>query len=120
MTANDTSVGTVAQRLDGCLPQNSAEDVLDVMDALDLNFMPLVEGFENGRLLGIVARAELTRIMERNGSARVEDAVLIELPQVRADTPLVDLAAAANHQHAWLVTDGDGRVHGVYESPSLA
>ncbi|HUF51907.1 MAG TPA: CBS domain-containing protein [Longimicrobiales bacterium] len=121
MTGDGESVGEAAQRVDGCLPQNSAEDVLDVMDELHLNFMPLVEDFASGRVLGIVARDELARILEWNGgSGRAGDAELIELPTIRADTPLIDIADAAKQHHAWLVVDLRGRVHGIYESSDLA
>lgn len=120
MTGDGESVGDAAQRVDGCLPQNSAEDVLDVMDALDLNYMPLVENFESGRVLGIVARDELARILEWNGGGgRAGDAELIELPTIRADSPLIDIAATAKEHHAWLVLDFQGRLHGIYESPAV-
>jgi CBS-domain-containing membrane protein len=121
MTGDGESVGDAAQRVDGCLPQNSAEDVLDVMAALHLNFMPLVEDFESRRLLGIVARDELARILEWNGgSGRAGDAELIELPTVRADTLLSDIADGAKQHCAWLVVDLQGRVHGIYECSDLA
>lgn len=120
MTGDGESVGEAAQRVGGCLPQNSAEDVLDVTDALHLNFMPLVEDFESGRVLGIVARDELARILEWNGSDRAGDAELIERPTIRADSPLIDIADAAKKHHAWLDLDLQGRLHGIYESSPTA
>jgi CBS domain-containing protein len=124
MTGDGKSVGEAAQRVDGCLPQNGAEDVLevlDVMDALHLNFRPVVDDFENGRLIGIGAGEELARIHERNdGSAPAGDAELIELPIVQANTPLVDIADAAEQHHGWLVVDLEGQVHGIHESSHLA
>lgn len=46
MTDDGESVGEAAQRLDGCLPENSAEDVLDVMDAPAMPNGPSCRPFE--------------------------------------------------------------------------
>jgi predicted transcriptional regulator len=117
MNGDGESVGEAAQRVYGCLPQNSAEDVLDMMDALQVKFMPLVADFESGKVLGIIGREDLSGLVDRGGgSARAGDAGLIALPTIRADTPLSAIAETGEPDQAWLVVDALGQLHGIYQS----
>ena len=86
------------------------------MDALELDFMPLVEDFDGGQVRGIVTRGELARVLKRFGSgARVGRAHPVMLPKVPDDTPVGKVGVLVGNAEAYVVTQRDGRVVGIYE-----
>jgi CBS domain-containing protein len=108
-------VGKLARPLDGCVRRNHARDVLDVMDALEIDFMPLVDDFGGRKVIGVITRWELARILRRSGSAgRVEDGTAVLLPMVSEDTPVGHVEATAGKATAYVVVDADGSLKGIY------
>lgn len=116
MTPPDTPVREVTRYLCGCVRQNHAQDVLDVLDALGLSFMPVVEDFSDARVAGVVTRAGLETALERHGSsARVAQAAPILLPMVADDTPVGLIATLAGEAPAYVITRHKRRLVGIYQ-----
>lgn len=114
----DTRARDVMRPVDGCLRQNHARDVLDIMDALNLAFMPLVDEFGGGKVRGAVTRSDLAQVIRRFGAdARVIQVRPIMLPNIPADTPVTQIPVAAGWASAYIVTERGGQVTGIYEPP---
>lgn len=91
-----TPVRETARKLDGCLGESNALDVLDVMDAMSISFMPLVDDFSAGRVRGAVTRSDLASVVRRFGAdARVISARPVMLPNVPGDMPVGQLPSVA-------------------------
>lgn len=111
-------VRDVMRPVDGCIRQNHAQDVLEIMDALNLEFMPLVDGFGGGRMRGAVTRSDLAQVVRRFGAdARVLQARPVMLPNIPADTPVGKVPDAAGRGLAYVVTERGGRLAGIYGTP---
>lgn len=111
-----TPVREATRKLDGCLGQNHASDVLDIMEAMSISFMPLVDDFSSGRVRGAVTRSDLATIVRRFGmDARVIQARPVRLPIVPADVPVAQVPAVAGPAPAYIVMERGGGLVGVYE-----
>lgn len=111
-----TPIREVARRVEGCLGDNRARDVLDLMEELGIFFMPLVDDFSAGRVRGAVTRSDLANLVGRFGDdARVIQARPVMLPNVPAHLPLGQLPTVAGPAPAFIVTERGGRLVGIYE-----
>lgn len=109
----------VMRPVDGCMRQNHAQDVMEVMDAFDLAFMPLVDEFGGGTVRGAVTRSKLAQVIRRFGrDARVIQVRPVMLPNIPADAPVAQMPGAAARAPAYVVTERGGRLVGVYEPPA--
>lgn len=114
-----TPVRAVMRRLDGCLRENSAIDVLEVMDALGVTFMPLVDDFSSGNARAAISRSDVAMLVERFGhKARIIQARPILLPGVPADIPVGQVPSIAGPASAYIVLERGGRLAGIYEPSS--
>lgn len=115
MTAS-TPIRKLMLPLDGCVFSNSARDVVDVMDATGLRYMPVVSDYRTRRITGAVARDDLGIAMRVRGedAARVRDARLLGLPLVGPDLPVGRLEEDVGLAAAYFVAEGD-RLLGLYD-----
>ncbi|MEX0893000.1 MAG: hypothetical protein WEB88_12605 [Gemmatimonadota bacterium] len=109
-------VETVLRRVDGCTRSNSAMDVIEIMAAMDLAFMPVVTDYLNPVVTGAVSMDHLSEAIRILGSekARVVNAPLLRMPIVGPDAPLENLAHTAGDAPAYIVAQ-DERLIGIYE-----
>lgn len=110
-------VGQAMRALDGCTAENNARDVVEMMDEMELDFMPVVADLNSRRVVGVVSRAGLENAVRVLGmrKAMVRAAALIHFPLVEADVPLHALQAYAGPAPAYVVVDGH-RLLGIYEN----
>lgn len=111
-------VREVMRPVDGCIRQNHAQDVLEIMDVLNLEFMPLVDDFGGGSVRGAVTRSDLVQAVRRFGAdARVLQVRPVMLPNIPADTPVEHIRDPGGHRPAYVVTERGGRLAGIYQPP---
>jgi CBS domain-containing protein len=104
----------------GCLLENYAEDVLDVLEELGHDYMPVVDGFATRRPLGVVGRHELRQLVASDpGEARVAHVLLAGVPLIPLGTHLTRLTQRLAEVPVALVVDHAGTLAGFLEIPRV-
>jgi CBS domain containing-hemolysin-like protein len=100
----------------GCLLHNFAQDVVDVLEQLDREYMPVVDSFARCHPLGVVTRTDLRRITQSSEDALVSDALIAAVPHIRTGTGLHELSDRVTRASIALVVDGAGSLAGYLET----
>jgi len=96
---SDRPIREVTHHLYGRVRQNHVQDVLDVLDALDLDFMPVVDDFGSGRVVGAMTRSNLEDTLGREGpDARVAQVSSVTLPTILDDNSSADVTELRGRQ----------------------
>jgi CBS domain containing-hemolysin-like protein len=98
---------------DGCLPTNTAADVLEMVDQLAAIGMPVARAFD-GEMLGVVLREDLALASGKAGAARIEDLSWQPVIAVGPETPLSSLSREPNP--ARVVLDAGGSLIGILDA----
>lgn len=97
----------------GCLLDTRACDVLDVLERLDLEYMPVVDSFATRLPVGIVARSDLRRLVAAEPKdARVAQVLTAGVPTVGPQARLWQLGDQWTAIPAVLVVDQAGALVG--------
>lgn len=107
---------------DGCVARNTASDVLEMMEQLVTEVMPVLRSFQDRAILGLVDRRGLARVVESDDAeaARVSDAPWFDAPMVSADEPLPGVLESPHPPSLYVVVDADRELVGVLRPGSSA
>lgn len=112
---SDRPIREVTRHLYGCVRQNHVQDVLDVLDALELDFMPVVDDFRSARVVGVMTRSNLEDTLSRKGThARIAQVTSVTLPTILHDRLSGELADLVDGASACVVVQEEGRLVGIY------
>lgn len=108
-------VRELMRALDGCISENTALDVVEIMDEMDLAFMPVVADTDSRRVVGVVSRGGLESAIRALGAARatVRAAPLLEMPLVPAETGADAVEEVAGRAPVYIVVEQQ-RLVGIY------
>jgi hypothetical protein len=108
-------VRDLMRALDGCIAENTALDVVEIMDEMDLAFMPVVADAATRRVVGVVSRGGLENAIQALGAVRatVRAAPLLEMPILQAETGADAVEEVAGRAPAYIVVE-QGRLIGIY------
>ncbi len=114
--ATDRTVREVMRPLaTGCLQENRVVDVLEVMQELGVEALPVVDALEGGSVQGMVTRRAAAAAAEADPDARVADCEMAEAPEVDPDAPAIRALGHAVDGPGSAVVDGDGNLIGVVD-----
>ena len=99
----------------GCLLDNYAQDVVDVLEQLDREYMPVVDSFLHRHPVGVVTSANLRTLVRDAGSAPVADVLIAGIPLIRSGTRLDRLSDGLARSPVALIVDQAGALMGYVE-----
>ena len=116
----DTVESVMIRAETGCLLGTRAGDVLDVLERLDLEYMPVVDSFVTRLPVGIVARRDLRRLVAAEPKdARVAQVLTAGVPTVERQARLWQLGDRLTAIPAVLVVDQAGALVGYLDLARL-
>lgn len=106
---------------EGCLAQNRVASVLEIMQELDVEVMPVRSSVGGGEILGFIHRVALENAeAAAPGDATVADVWWLKAPRVPADVPLTRILEAPDRAHVYLVVDALDRPIGILRPDRVA
>lgn len=103
----------------GCLLDNDAEDVVDVLEQLDREYMPVVDSFVRRHPVGVVTRTNLRTLVRDAEHAPVADVLIAGVPLIRSGTRLDQLSDRLARSPVVLIVDQAGALMGYVEVTAI-
>lgn len=103
----------------GCLLDNYAQDVVDVLEQLDREYMPVVDSFVSRHPVGLVTRTNLRTLVRDAENAPIADVLIAGIPLIRSGTRLDQVSDRLARSPVVLVVDHAGALMGYVEVTTI-
>jgi predicted transcriptional regulator len=103
----------------GCLLDNYPQDVTDVLEQLDREYMPVVDSFVRRHPVGVVTRTNLRGLVQDAKNALVSDVLIAGVPLILSGTRLDQLSDRLAQSPVVLIVDQAGALLGYVEVTAI-